>query len=390
MRTLRVAGLPLAFLFLALLVASAQAGAAKPQPNRVKRTDAGIWMVAMDGPRVAYVSNGRIDVWNVATGATSVVAGRYSNAARTNTASELAIAGTRVAWIKRQDFGNTEMGEKLYTAPIAGRARMIKHGYIFGRETSAHAVGGWIAGVAGGAKVLAVSTWKSNDATTSSEKLSLITPSGLRPIARGPGAIVATAVNSGHITVLRSLAAWPADDPSTPTSEPTVGIYSAGGKLLREIVLDTPVPPQPPCGDCGPDIGASTRFNSVALSGDRLVVLTQTNPETARSSTYTTKLEVFDWTTGVLLQTWPVANTPQAGNVAPALSASGRLAALQGRNRLQLIDLTTGKDVTIATSPGSYRAMAMDARGLVYVAPGQGKHGKLVFVPTTKLLAMLH
>jgi hypothetical protein len=371
-----------------VLVLSASAGAAGSPVGKVKQTAASIWTLAMDGPRVAYASAGRIYVWDVATGATSVVKGSYSNARHTYVASELAIAGSRVAWIKRQDFGNTEMGEKLFTAAVPGRARRIAQGYIFGRETSAHAVGHWIAGVAGSGTVLAVSTWKSDDAATSNEKLSLITTSGLRPIARGPGAIVAAAVNSGHIAVLRSLAAWPADDPSTPTSEPTVGIYSAGGKLLREIVLDTPVPPQPPCPDCGPDVGASTMFNSLALSGSRLVVLTQTNPETPGSSTYTTKLEVYDWTTGTLLQTWPIALTPYSGNVPPALSAYGRLAAVQGRNRLQLIDLTTGQNATIPTA-GAYRAMALDARGLVYAASGQGEHGKLVFVPIAKALALV-
>lgn len=382
-----IAGLLLALLSFALVVASAQAGAAKPDASKVKQTAKPVSMVAMDGPRVAYVSDGRIYGWNVATGATSVVAGRYSNAARTNTASELAIAGTRVAWIKRQGFGNTEMGEKLYTAPTTGRARLIKQGYIFGREDSAHAVGGWIAGVAGGGKVLAVSTWKSDDATTSKEKLSLVTSTGLRSIVTGPGAIVAQSVSDGHIAVLRSLAAWPADEPSTPSSEPSVGIYSTGGKLLRAIVLDTPVTPPPTCGDCVSY--GSTMFNSLALSGNRLVVLTQTNPETG-SSGYTTKLEIYDWTTGALLHTWPIVLRPWAANVAPALAAHGRLAGVEGRNKLLLFDLTTGKDVTIATSPGSYRAMAMDARGLVYVAPSGAKHGKLVFVPTTKLLAMLH
>lgn len=371
-----------------LLLSTLPAGAAKPQPEKVRLTRSGIWMVAMDGPRVAYVSGGRVRVWNVATGATSAVAGSYTNAAHINVASELAIAGRRVAWIRRQDYGNTEMGEKLFTAAVPGAAEKIAQGYIFGRETSAVAVGHWIAGAAGAGKTLAVSTWKSDDAATSEEKLALITPKGLRTIARGPGAIVSAAVNDGHIATLRSLAAWPADDPSTPTSEPTVGVYSTGGTLLREIVLDTPVPPQPPCPDCGADVGASTMFNSVALSGKRLVVLTQTNPETPGSSTYTTTLEVYDWTTGALLQTWPVVNTPWAGNSAPALFASGRLAAVQGRNQLQLIDLTTGKRTAIVTA-NAYRAMAMDALGLVYVAPRGGQRGKLVFLPAAKLAGLV-
>jgi hypothetical protein len=75
MRWLRVVGLSLAA---TLLLGSAQAGAAKPQPDKVKQTAYPIWTLAIDGPRVAYASAGRIYVWNVATGATSVVRGIYS------------------------------------------------------------------------------------------------------------------------------------------------------------------------------------------------------------------------------------------------------------------------------------------------------------------------
>ena len=74
MRTLRVVGL---FLTAALLFFSTQAGAAKPQPNRVKHTAEPIATLALDGVRVAYVSEGRVHVWNVLTGATSVISGTY-------------------------------------------------------------------------------------------------------------------------------------------------------------------------------------------------------------------------------------------------------------------------------------------------------------------------
>ena len=99
MKRLNVAGLAVVAI---LLLCAAQAAAAKPQPNKVKPTVSGVTALAMDWPRVAYASGGRIYVWNVVTGATSVVKGNYSNAAHTVNASEVAIAGTRVAWIKRQ------------------------------------------------------------------------------------------------------------------------------------------------------------------------------------------------------------------------------------------------------------------------------------------------
>ena len=370
------------FLAPALLVSSAQAGSARQQSNKVKLTVTRVATLAMDGARVAYASGGKIYVWNVDTGATSVVKGEYSNATHTIDASQVAIAGKRVAWIKRVGYGNTEEGEKLYTAQSGGSPHVLKQGYIFGREDSAHAVGGWIAGVVGAGKVLAVSTWKSNDGATSDEKLSLIGSTQLHPIVTGPGAIVAEAANGGHIAVLRSLAAWPADEPSMPAGEPTVGVYGVDGTLLREIVLDTPIPPPPPCGDCV--LSVSTIFNSVALSGNRLVVLTQTNPETAGSS-YTTKLEVYDWSTGALLQTWPVASTPFGANAAPPLSVYNRFAVVEGR-RLLVLDLTTGNEIMSASTSGS--SAALDSHGLVY-AERRGRGGKLIFVPMSKLLALV-
>jgi hypothetical protein len=378
----RVAGLSLALLLFALAVASAQAGAAEPQPTKVHETASGIRTLALAWPRVAYASGGRIHVWNVATGKTTAVKGNYSNSTHTIDAAEVAIAGTRVAWIKRVGYGNTEASEKLYSASIAGQAHVRKQGYIFGREDSAHAVGGWIAGVVGSGNVLAVSSWKSDRASTSKAKLSRIMPTGLRTIATGPGAVVAQSADGGHIAVLRSIAAWPADEPSTPTTQPTVGVYSTRGKLLREIVLSTPIPPPPSCGDC---VGyPSTIFNSVALSGDRLVALTETNPWFP-SSQWTSKIELYDWTSGALLQTWPLAFRPYANNAAAALAAHGRFAAVVGK-RLHVIDLTSGKEIMETPSCGS--PAALDSHGLVYAA-SRGRGGKVVFVPTVKLLAAL-
>lgn len=381
MRRLLVVGL----LLTSLLVLSARAATAKSQQSsKVKVTSHRVATLAMDGSRVAYASGGRIYVWHVATGETSVVKCNYSNAAHSLDAAQVAIAGTRVAWIKRTGYGNTEMSEKLFSASAGGRAHVRKQGYIFGREDSAHAVGGWIAGVVGSGKVLAVSMWKSDRASTSKERLSLITPTKLHSIVTGPGAIVAEAANGGHIAVLRSLAAWPADEPSTPTTEPTIGIYSADGALLGEIVLDTPVPPPPSCGDCG--TFPSTMQNAVALSGSRLVVLTETNPETGPGpSTWTTTLEVYDWRTGALLHAWPISFKPWAVNTAAPLAAYGRFAAVEGR-QLHLVDLTSGADEVLAPGVGS--PAALGPKGLVYATRGNGQHGKLVFVPMAKLPAL--
>jgi len=99
-----------------LLVSSAQAGAAKSQLNVVEKTRAPIRTLAMDGSRVAYVSGGKIHVWNVATGATSVVRGKLGYA---RVAGEVAISGNRVAWIDRRYVGNTEAGAGALLGEIA-------------------------------------------------------------------------------------------------------------------------------------------------------------------------------------------------------------------------------------------------------------------------------
>jgi hypothetical protein len=71
MRRLRWAGL---LLVPSLLGSSAHA--AGQQPNGVERTAAPVGTLATDGSRVAYESGGKIHVWNMATGAISVIRAR--------------------------------------------------------------------------------------------------------------------------------------------------------------------------------------------------------------------------------------------------------------------------------------------------------------------------
>jgi hypothetical protein len=372
MRRLVTAGLFLA----ALLALSAQAGAAKPQPAKVKKTTRPILTLAMDGSRVAFMRNDRrVAVWNVVTGKTSTIKGTYpSNGKRFGFGTgEVAIAGKRVALITRFATGNSQQTqERLYTASLGGLARQI--GKVTNHVTDPQcfecgdpgfSTGDWTAGVVGSGKVLAVSTWTSSDSVSSDERLSLITPKGLRTIVTGPGAIVAESAAGGRIAVLRSTEAWPASGVGPATTAPTVGIYSAAGTLLREI--------------------APSSASEIALSGKRLVVLTATNT-----------LEVYDWTTGTLLRTWPVVTqTPrQEGG---HLAVYGRLAVYSvdpryaGPRKLHLLDLTTGKDVVLATAIGSgyaSRDATLGLKGLVYAVDspaGRRPHGKLVFVPISKL-----
>jgi hypothetical protein len=359
----------------ALLFFSTQAGAAKSHAGAVKeklkRISKPVGTLAMDGSRVAYMTTDRrVAVWNVATGATSVIKGTYPSKGGAFGSGvgtgEVAIAGKRVAVITRFVTGNSQQTqERLYTAALGGTARQLgklTNHYtnpLDGMPEGGLSAGTWIAGAVGSGKTLAVSTWSSNDSVTAHERLSLVTPTGLHTIATGPGAIVAKSADDGHIAVFRSTAAWPADYVRPATATPTVGIYSSEGALLRELALD-------------PDA------SDVALSGNKLVVLTQT----IQAGTLVATLQVYDWTTGVLAHTWPVALGRTGGY---GLVVHGRFAAVEGSARLRVVDLTSGKDLSFAPSSPA----AIGARGLVYAVNRFKGVDKIVFVPTAKLLADL-
>jgi hypothetical protein len=366
----RLALVLVALVFVAVLFASA--GGAQPQPDKVKPTPGWIETLAMDGPRVAYLSDSRVHVWNVVTGATSVVKGNYPTKGAVpdgpgSIVDELAIADKRVALITH--FGNGQgTTDRLYTGPLGGTAHELG-AYSNVTQNNGLSFGDWAAGVVGSGQMLAVSTWKSKATVPTQAQLSLITPSGLRSIASGPGAIVAEAAQRGRIAVLRSTLAWPAFNVGPPTTTPSVGIYSTRGKLLSQVL--------------------PASANELALSGNELLVRTETNT-----------LEVYDWTTSTLLHTWTIPPpVQQAANLAVGdLAVSGQLAVYSTEQspELHLLNLTTGKDVVIPTfTLPAYKShyAAIDPYGLVYVVnpPNNGQPpfgGKLIFVPIATLLAV--
>jgi hypothetical protein len=384
MRRLRVAGLSLGFLSFALLVVSAQAGAAKPQPVRVLQTSQPIETLAMDGPRVAYMMDKRrVGIWNVVTGATAWIRGNYPSKGHDfgYGTGEVAIAGTRVALITRFVTGNTaQTQERLYTASIGGFVRQIgklTNHYSDGGDCTVPGSGGWsgnwIGGLVGSGQTLAVSSWNSNN----SERLSLIGPTGLRTIATGPGAIVSQSADGGHIAVLRSTDAWPAYQGPVEQSSPMVGVYSTKGTLLGQVALNVPLP----------TCGSSYTIIRIALSGNQLDVLRLDIPQ---AGSLTTTVEVYNWTTGALVHTWPLALN-HGSPIADQLAVHGRVAVIEGDAfKLRLLDLTTGTTATIAASRSGNPA-TIGPRGLVYAVDSGGRHprGELVFVPMARVLALL-
>jgi hypothetical protein len=368
MRSVRfVRRLRLAGLCLAILLLSAQAGSARVEGKTAKRTTHPIWTLAIDGSRVAYSSGGLIHVWNLATDKTSTVTGKYANALHTANASQLAIAGKRVAWIKDQQFGNTEEGEKLFIASVGGKARQLMHAYRYGVDDQTHTTGFWIEGLVGSGRSLAVSTWKSAGTTATDQQLSLVTGAGLEALAGGTGALVSQAVDGGHIATLQS-SPW-----SASTS---VNIYSSSGDPLDDFSVDT--------------------ATEIALTGNLLALLTPSPTPT---------IEVYDWRTGALEHTWPAqgATTATSGpNQVGHIEAYGGLVLYSvyrqyvgGDETLHVLDPATGKDAVVGTIKafGANREWAIGSRGLVYAVNSRPNStvgaGRIVFVSTAKLDALL-
>ena len=364
MKRLWILSLALVAVLLPLAAQSAPSG-------KVKQTRSPIATLALDGPRVAYASGDRVYVWNLLTGATSQMRGSYGKHT-----SEVAIAGTRVAWITRHVAGNSyETREYLYAAPVGSRSKLLAAGrrYLSSPdEASAAWYGRWIAGAVGSGKTLAVSTWWSpGDGTCIGQRLSRMTPTGLAQVAVGPGTILSESADSGRIAVLRSEDAWPIYGMATALEAPaSIGIYSASGTLLREI--------------------APSSAEMIALGGNTLAVLTETR-----------MIEVYDWKSGTLLHTWPAAGTGKQRQQPRSLAVYGQLAVYSiysyGSNRtLHVLRLTTGKDVVLARGRGTgdyERDSAIGPRGLVYFVNyhehgrlSEPMRGKLVFVPLARVL----
>jgi hypothetical protein len=366
MKRLSVVAAVVAPLLLLLVLASSAANG----PGRtLKHVNRPIAAVAMDGPRLVYVTDDdAVRVWNVRTGATAQLRGGAGHYMTNPLIPEVAIAGTRVAWITRSENGNSrETWARLYVASLTGPAQRVVS--AFRRDGIGSGVveiwdGDWLTGLVGSGDVLAVSRWTTKPTAdlggmrTSNQRLSVLDARRpvLRVIASGDATVVSAAADRGRVAVLRS------DD--------TVGIYAATGALLRRI--------------------RPTSAQEIAYGGGRLVVLTG-----ART------LEVYDAGSGALLHTWPIrTRTPsvQPGN----LRAYGRIGLYftdirYAAQRLHLVDLATGKELVRPPSshPWGSADAAVGPLGVVYsvntyrFGSSPIRAGTLVFEPTSRVLALI-
>jgi WD40 repeat protein len=353
-------------LLLVLAISAASATLPTRKQHHVVRPVAAL---AMDGPRVAYVTDDNaVRVWNVQTGA---IAGLWPGSGHYMDhpfIPEVAVAGTRAAWITLGIQGNSyETWARLYTSSLTGGTRQVAQAFrTDGYSDSGVQLwnGDWLRGLVGSGKVLAVSrfTTKPNsdfsDNVVSNARLSLIpaTRGPLRVIASGGQSIVSASSDASRVAVLRP------DD--------SVGIYSATGVLLKQI--------------------SPSSAKEIAYGGGRLVVLTDTKT-----------LEVYDSRSGKLLHTWPI-HTKRSYLQGGKLSAYGRIGLyvvwpISGTMRIHLVDLDNGKELVLPPSShmsGSQYGVVRQL-GVVYSVNTyrSGTPPKmaatLVFLSTTRALSMI-
>jgi hypothetical protein len=131
----------------------------------------------------------------------------------------------------------------------------------------------------------------------------------------GLDTLVAADADSGRIVVAHS--------------DGTVGLFSSTGALLQTIGVEP--------------------IKEVALSGDRLVVLTKNR-----------RIQVYNAQTGLPGQGRLVAG------VAAHLDAGGGIAAYAVGASLHAFRLTTGRDTVVATAPKGIVGVAVSTRAVVY------------------------
>jgi hypothetical protein len=230
-----------------ILILGVSAASAGLPVRKVETTKRPVVAMAIDGSRVAYSTDqNAVFVWNVLTGKTTRARGVHLGTGAS--ISQLAVAGTRVAWILMHVAGNSEdtRAQLMNSSPTGAGRRVVASAFrTDGYDDNGVQIwdGNWLTGLAGSGNVLAVSRWTTQHNAVSNERLSLIDSKGrLRVIASGPGTIASVAADAGRIAVLRP--------------DGTVGMYSSSGGLLLNV---TP-----------------SSVQEVALGGGKLVVLTRT------------------------------------------------------------------------------------------------------------------
>jgi hypothetical protein len=342
------------------LVASA-AGTTTMPGATVRHLQVSVAALAFQGDRVAYDASSWLDakpapnkvfVWNVRTGKTIKVSGAKTAAADTSSTGagvfQLALAGSRVAWLMNEG-GNLEGDDYLFTSSLTKpkerqMASEIRQGTFCPGRSAGSCAGKWLGGLVGG-NLIAANRW-TTDATggVTVGELDLLSGTKLKRIASGANTVQAASADGKRVAVLHA--------------DGSVALYSTAGKLLLTVAT----PPN---------------TVAVALQGKSLVVATKTR-----------QLELYNAQTGSRRRTLSAGGSKQPRN----LDVQGNIAIYTTGTSgvLHAVNLSSGKDRTVAEPHGGVYLAQMDGTGLVYTDNGFGRNfgrGTLVFLPLARVKA---
>lgn len=243
---------------------------------------------------------------------------------------ELAIAGKRTTWLVNEG-GNNESDNLLFSSATPGRDTIAARSIASGPDLDTLS-GTWIGGLVSDGSRISYSTWMSSGAGA------LHRFPGPKILAKDAAAVVDSSADAGRVAVLHA--------------DGSVAIFGIGGQLLNTV--------------------QTTNARAVALAGNLLAVVVERGT-----------LDVVDRTTGQLLRTWPIASG------ATSVDASNGIATYVAGAAVHVLDLATGRDVTVATGKRiQVTGARIDAAGLLYAYDTRSA-GKIVFVPFSRVAKSL-
>jgi hypothetical protein len=336
-----------AALLLVGLVAGNGAGSAAPA-KLLFGTKGRILRIAADGGRVAIetavrdrTSCDRVVVWNTVT--------RGFNAYRTGVhcgdnpiiefLGEVALAGTRVAWIEAA--GGNELDLTVHTATPGKKPSLVEFAENDSGATGGSA-GGYVGNLYGDGGLIAYDSWTEDDqGAVTAAALRILTGAKAKTIRRGRDTLDVVGVDAKRIAIQAD------KGPAT--------IVSNTGALLKRIALKP------------------GSFAGATFQGKTFVTLRGT------------ALEAYDTGTGKLTKTITVPAKSRLDDV-----QDGLVVYRVGR-QVRVVRLSDGKQVVFAPPTAPVDA-ALEGPGLFYAynLPKGTALGRVQFVPRATLAALLH
>jgi hypothetical protein len=267
--------------------------------------------------------------------------------------SEIALGGGQVAWL--EEGGGNSLELTVTAARLSGgKPKQIDYDGN-GDRAGGDPRGGWLGQLLGGGSLLAYNGWT----------ITCVVPDGYTCDEYEPSVTVTRQrlvriMARRKVVVKRGRASYPlaavGGERMAVESAGAVNVLAPNGSRVATL---------PPANENPP--------RAIALSRTRLAVL----------RTFT--LDLYDPATGSATKS--VALGPAA--MLQLAGVNARLALLRGRHRLVLVRLSDGRLISIALRSKTYVDAKLTSAGLfcAYNVPRARKKGRIVFEPTSKLLA---